>query len=78
MRLRPNAAPTLATHLRHTFPEQLQLFVCIIDHVNSDTSDRWLVVCSPNPNPTKRVPEVLRAPIMQGTVVFGCCSAELI
>jgi len=63
-RVRPKAAATLARHLCDTFPEQSQRFVCIVDHVNSDTSDRWLVVCSPNPNPTKRVPEVLRALIM--------------
>ena len=44
MRLRPIAAPTLATHLYHTFPEHKQAFVCIVDHAHSHTSDCGLVL----------------------------------
>ena len=44
MRVRPTAAPTLATHLRDTFPEQLQRFVCIVDLANNHTSHRGLVL----------------------------------
>ena len=44
MRLRPKAAPILATHLPRTFVESRQSFVCVVDHANSNTSDRDLVL----------------------------------
>ena len=44
MRVRPIAAPTLATHLCHTFPEHIRTFVCLVDHANSHSSDRGLVL----------------------------------
>ena len=44
LRLKISKVPTLATHLRHVFSEQLQRFVCIVDHANKHTSHRGLVL----------------------------------